>query len=408
MAKRKKRMHFWAFMLVLLSGMNVNYTILLGEFWILGKITTNLIYFTRVGVVIYFLFFLAKRFLNRVHLKYFFYFISIFFVNTLAELNEIGEAGEWFHRTLSMGYLLIYYSTVIKFAENYREELLNAMYFISAFLLLDSFVLYCLHPEIATYCEGEGIYTLQGVAGNRNHIIEYWILETIGLFGSEKLYANKKCQGFWIFTMFIQSLTKSGTGIVVMAVTVFMIFIYCKRRNLFKFVLFINYIIICWVYIVMVFNQKLIFEYFIVNVLHKSPTLTGRLLLWETTVEEIMRFPILGYGYDNALEYGAIDNSVLYLLMAGGFLGTIIWLFMLVSSHSSVILKKSISRTEAALSIGILAYMVRSITEAVVSYPHIVFWCSLILLDMEKYTRRVEMRHNFMKKIKSINGTVRK
>ena len=111
-----------------------------------------------------------------------------------------------------------------------------------------------------------------------------------------------------------------------------------------------------------------------------------------------MKSPILGYGYDNALNGGAIDNAMIYLLLAGGVLGMMVWLFMLISAHSSVILKKFVRRTEAVWCIGILGYMVRGITEAIVSYPHIVFWCSLILLDMEKSNYRIKTMEEITRK----------
>lgn len=375
--------------LMLLSGLNVNYNILLGSSEIIGRITTYFVYFTRGCVLICFLAFGDRRY-HMIDIKYIFYFACIFLFNTLDEIKGSANFNEWFHRSFSMAYLLIFYLCVIRITKKHREELLNAMYFVSAFLLLDSLILYYLQPEIATYCENEGVYTLQGVAGNRNHVIEYWILETIGLFGSEKLCCNKKCQIFWVFTIYIQILTKSTTGMVVMAVVTFMLGIYRYARRFFKPVLFASYIMIFITYVVMVFNQNLMFKHFIVNVLHKTPTLTGRLMLWEARIGEIMKSPILGYGYDNALNGGAIDNAMIYLLLAGGVLGMMVWLFMLISAHSSVILKKFVRRTEAVWCIGILGYMVRGITEAIVSYPHIVFWCSLILLDMEKSNYRIK------------------
>lgn len=378
----KKQKQYYIYILVLLSGLNVDYKILLGDSGTLGMIITYFIYLIRVAVCLYSLCIFIKGKLCSTSIKYILYFVCIFTLNTLSELRGTGGGySAWIHRTLSMIYLFLYYMCIMRIANEAREEFLKAMYYLSVFLLLDSLALYFLQPEIATYCERIGVYTLKGVAGNRNHVIEYWILGTIGLFGSENLYRKKINVLLWIITIFIQLLTKSGTGIIVMAVTVFMLLVLKYGKRYFKLILELSYGVVITIYIVMVLNQKLLFEKIIVGVLHKSPTLTGRFILWKDNLKYVWSSLLIGYGYDGSIGTGAIDDSIIYLLVVGGILGLVAWLFMLISSHISVLAKKNLKRSEAVFCIGIFTYIVRGITESVVSYPHIVFWCLLILLD---------------------------
>lgn len=78
---------------------------------------------------------------------------------------------------------------------------------------------------------------------------------------------------------------------------------------------------------------------FVQNVLGKSGNFTGRVQIWAIIFTQIMKKPILGYGYyndiiNNLLGYGNPQNGVLKCLLDTGILGLIAYAFMVLKSFN--------------------------------------------------------------------------
>lgn len=78
---------------------------------------------------------------------------------------------------------------------------------------------------------------------------------------------------------------------------------------------------------------------FVQNVLGKSGNFTGRTQIWAIIFEQIMKKPILGYGYyndviNNLLGYGNPQNGILKCLLDTGILGLIAYVFMVLKSFN--------------------------------------------------------------------------
>ena len=96
--------------------------------------------------------------------------------------------------------------------------------------------------------------------------------------------------------------------------------------------------------ILVVFNKMSIFSFFIVNILNRNLTLTDRTVIWEVTINQIIRKPIFGYGFIDGLKFQQMlhgitginaHNTYLMILFNGGViaLSLFIYIFILASKR---------------------------------------------------------------------------
>ena len=84
---------------------------------------------------------------------------------------------------------------------------------------------------------------------------------------------------------------------------------------------------------------------FVVNVLHKSPNLTGRTQLYNATMDLVEKSPIYGYGhntdiYRDTLGYGNAQNGLFHIITQAGILGTVIYFTMVYLSLNHKMLER--------------------------------------------------------------------
>lgn len=114
---------------------------------------------------------------------------------------------------------------------------------------------------------------------------------------------------------------------------------------------------------------------FIVNVLHKDATLSGRTILWSGALEMIAKQPLLGYG--GYYEYGRFRTSALYtyschtpylqLMIDGGIL--LFAIFVLIVFKAFHQMKKNNKNIYiGVMTIGLTCMMINYITEQVRFY----------------------------------------
>lgn len=96
--------------------------------------------------------------------------------------------------------------------------------------------------------------------------------------------------------------------------------------------------------ILVVFNKMSIFSFFIVDILNRNLTLTDRTVIWEVTINQIIRKPIFGYGFIDGLKFQQMlhgitginaHNTYLMILFNGGViaLSLFIYIFILASKR---------------------------------------------------------------------------
>lgn len=139
------------------------------------------------------------------------------------------------------------------------------------------------------------------------------------------------------------------------------------------------------------FRLQYYFEFFIVHVLHRSLTLTGRTIIWDKTFYFIRQRPWLGYGrehYDfRALKYGKHETSPTGLHAHNRFLETIysggiimLILFLGIMFYAAKCLYRVRNTTFAKiLSFGIFIYLIGMLTEY---YDYCIFlWGFLVIAE---------------------------
>ncbi|MFK4310809.1 O-antigen ligase [Bacillus sp. RC242] len=160
----------------------------------------------------------------------------------------------------------------------------------------------------------------------------------------------------------------------------FFIFLPIKVFPTFKTYLYI-YIVIFFTIIVFRL-QELLFGDFIINVLHKDMTFTGRTYIWNVVLNVIKKSWILGFGRGNDIisyyffNLNETHNAVLEILMYSGLLGILFFLIILFVVGNKLSINKDhiISKI---LSFSIFAYMILGLTESVFYKKE--FWILLFI-----------------------------
>ena len=134
-------------------------------------------------------------------------------------------------------------------------------------------------------------------------------------------------------TLFAMIFEWVGTGLVTIVFYLVACFAYKrskKLRDIFTAgrAAIILIVLNCLIVFVRIQN---VFEFFIVDILGKSLTLTGRTYIWDAAIELIKRNPVWGYGIETHSvevffgEYKYMHNQILQFLVEGGAVGTLLF-----------------------------------------------------------------------------------
>lgn len=234
---------------------------------------------------------------------------------------------------LKVGYQSIVIITLMLYAEYYyRKNDLNKLIQILANIftiyLLINIIGYIAFPS-GLYKQREGIHFL----GFRTRFTEYsMILLLLALLNYRINCKNKKLLTFRIIivilNIFIPHIATAITGIILFLITYFIL-------NKIKYV---NYKIVFFIAIlitilIVFFRIQNIFSFFIVDLLHKNITLTGRTEIWDRAYEYIFdKQFIIGHGMKTdgnfILWEGSLwqaHNQLLQTLYEGGLIGTCLY-----------------------------------------------------------------------------------
>lgn len=196
------------------------------------------------------------------------------------------------------------------------------------------------------------IYSIQKY--KRFNLLFYFIVFVI-LFSLTKTWSVGAMLGMILLTFLMIVFSKENKGSVI--------------KNLdFKYYFII--IIILNVSLVF-FNVQKLFEPFIVNVLHKDVTLTGRTLIWHNAIEIIKKHFIIGIGSQPVSYFKGLflanqhpHNLFLSILLVSGIIGFVLYLilFFLIDKSNVKIEKTNI---KFIINISLFALLFMSLVDTI-------------------------------------------
>lgn len=105
-------------------------------------------------------------------------------------------------------------------------------------------------------------------------------------------------------------------------------FIFSKKipQKIIKKIILLNIVLFL---LIVIFNKINIFQFLIVNILHRNLTLTDRTIIWKITIEKIIQKPLIGYGMIDGMDFQSMlpniigvnaHNTYLMILFNGGII----------------------------------------------------------------------------------------
>lgn len=228
------------------------------------------------------------------------------------------------------------------------EKTMDMLVYPMSVLVLANFVLMCLYP----YALSSGgtynyWYNLLGIDNFLAPILVPFMFLVA-------LRSTMKTGGldFFAYAMMVVAsisilLVWAATGMMGMAVAlVFLLFFYQRRgQRLFNFctTMLVGFGLF---YGVVVFRLQDLFAFFIEGVLHKGLSFTGRTDIWDEAIAMFLAAPLLGYGVTATGKvyrlvrnrYYHAHNAILEVLMEGGLISMLGYLFMLERSGKQLLI----------------------------------------------------------------------
>lgn len=173
----------------------------------------------------------------------------------------------------------------------------------------------------------------------------------------------------WITTVLFSLKYWSATNIV--AVFVFFIsLLISKKFKIANIVSYVGVYLVSFVSIVL-FNAQYLLSFLIVDVLHKSLNLSLREYVWRDFKNEIVKSPIMGFGYQNDLLYNPEQKKMLYAhnhilqeLFNGGIVMYLIYIWFVILPAKKLWENRD-NEISKALSSIIFAILIHCLCESV-------------------------------------------
>lgn len=246
--------------------------------------------------------------------------------------------------------------------------------FVKAITILLSILVYINLYTIIMYPNGLHMsktgYIENWLLGYKNTHILY--ITPALMFSFINSYIKKNKIGFYnyfFFSIAIIStiLVNNGTGIVgLFILLVFLIF--HKSIEKFKNINIINgvYAYILLFFAIVVFRLQNLFKFFIVDILHKDLTFTGRVYVWDKAMKVIKNKPFLGYG-NVSFEYSKIvystHNTILGVMHKTGLIGLFMY-FIIIFATAKELFRENKNYIVQLISVFIFSYLIMMLTEA--------------------------------------------
>lgn len=192
-----------------------------------------------------------------------------------------------------------------------------------------------------------GIASQNWILGFKNVMISYFLPAYIvgHIYNSlKKSKIRIKLLNIIIFLSCI--ISGSSTSIVGMSVIVILNYLPFIKNNTKLFNLR-NYfwVSIILFFIIVIFRFQNAFGFIIVDILHKDLTFTNRTFLWDITLEQILKKPFIGYGWENIDVRHTMYNSqtvitahnqILEYLYMGGIISILVYVYIILSTCNKV------------------------------------------------------------------------
>ena len=282
-----------------------------------------------VGVIILFLF--VKERLWKKTSPLFILFAALLGLMCLASaLNGAGlkRALEYAFATLLFGLLTEY-----GILTDLRRYLQAEMGFFGALLILNLLSVLIFKNGMYNYLQFSACWLLGYKSGHIPYQLAFLIFAVIYTTVCDKKRTYLVYIGLAL-TLLSAFLVRNMTAILVL-VPITIIIVIPKILNLTKVMNILTYTGIGLVLnlVLVVFRRLDLFYWLIVDILHKRPDLSYRLIIWDGAVKAIKEHPILGHGYQTYAYPGigeTTHNQYMEMLYKAGIIGLIIFLAILV------------------------------------------------------------------------------
>lgn len=267
-----------------------------------------------------------------------------------------------------------------RLAYRYQDELLSGVKIFCRIMIYINFILLIIFPQ-GVYVINNGYITTRYLfLGLDNQAAILLITFMIIIYAIERRQCNKLRFMFWLdFFAFFVSTVLIWCGTEIVGILVFVLAMIYQKVT--KRVVSINhciYILFGLFAFVILFHGFSLFSGFIVSFLGKDMTLSGRTLIWSNGIQEWLKYPLLGHGYQDTealITFGNIQgyvrgahNQVLSFLLHGGVVFVLLYVILFKTAHKAVYLLKKNNFTNL-LTLGILTNFVMWTAD---TYGHLV------------------------------------
>lgn len=274
--------------------------------------------------------------------------------------------------------ILVAFCVYIFFESRKPLELITGLFYLFIPLVLLNFASVIVGGLGINY-RGSVLYLL----GGKNNII-FTILPAITITYMYSLMKFNKLKIFPFIIIIISLLSVfvagSGTGIVVVLLTILVILL--PKHILPQYFTYIIIYFTAFLAIIILRLQEKLFGDFIVNVLKKDITFTGRTQIWDTITRALNDSWLLGKGLGNSVVIDSFypinqeHNLLLQIALDSGIIGIVLFTFLLILVGKE--LKKSnFNYYTKVISFSVFAYLVVGLQESILYRKE--FWLLLVI-----------------------------
>ena len=252
-----------------------------------------------------------------------------------------GSIAEYIKEVIS--FLALYITLSIGVSNNSSKYIKIMNKYLLIYTLINTLSAIIFYPNSMFRDNNNPIFFL----GGDNTSIRLYLASILFYFLNNYIETGKvKIPVLPLLNLFVFSMLRDIGGGKVSFLIVTMGFVYLRfakkmPQKIIKYIMIINIVIFL---MLVVFNKMSIFSFIIVNVLNRNLTLTDRTVIWEVTINQIIRKPMLGYGIIDGLKFQQLlpgitginaHNTYLMILFNGGVIAfsLFIYIFILASKR---------------------------------------------------------------------------
>lgn len=292
----------------------------------------------------------------------------------------------------SVGLLFV----IRRLSHRYRYVFLSGVKNFCRLMIYINFILLIVYPQGIYISTNEYMTTRYLFLGLDNQAAILLVTFMIIIYAIEIQQSKKLRYMFWIdLSVFFISTVLIWCGTEIVGILVFIAA--ATFQKLTKRVITINhciYILFALFVFVIILHGFDLFSFFIISFLGKDMTLSGRTLIWEGGIQEWLKYPFLGHGYQETealITFSNIPgyvrgahNQVLNFLLHGGIISVLCYVILFKTVHKAVEPFKK-NKFINVLTLGVLTNFVMWTAD---TYGHLVGLFLLIgLLYYERQTQ---------------------